>query len=201
MLSEQRYGNVSRGQHLEVFKHWNTGCTLLLLLEEWKAVSCHFPSCHFQDQHLATSCTSCCCCCGFFSPSTDRWYKSFDNFPPSSKEVLLVWYLYKMIVCPCHSLYPVSRVRREQKRSSETFDSVLHHVLWRCLTETSLLLMQPFCSWGITPKRGRGREGKHWYLCLHENLGFLVMLSLYTEPRIGVLISLFPSLGFRIGLR
>lgn len=34
MLSEQRYGNVRRGQHLEVFKHWNTGCTLLLLLEE-----------------------------------------------------------------------------------------------------------------------------------------------------------------------
>lgn len=54
MLSEQRYGNVRREQHLEVFKHWNTGCTLLLLLEEWKAVSCHFPSCHFQDQHLAT---------------------------------------------------------------------------------------------------------------------------------------------------
>lgn len=66
MLSEQSYGNVSREQHLEAFKHWDTSCMLLLLLEEWKAVSCHFPSCHFQDQHPATSCTSCYC---VFPPS------------------------------------------------------------------------------------------------------------------------------------
>lgn len=37
-------------------------CVLPLLSEEQEAVSCHFPSCHFQDQHLAAFFTSCCCC-------------------------------------------------------------------------------------------------------------------------------------------
>lgn len=37
-------------------------CVLPLLSEEQEAASCHFPSCHFQDQHLAASFTSCCCC-------------------------------------------------------------------------------------------------------------------------------------------
>lgn len=203
MLSEQRYGNVRRGQHLEVFKHWNTGCTLLLLLEEWKAVSCHFPSCHFQDQHLATSCTSCCCCCVFSPlPSTDRWYKSFDNSPPSSKGGCLCGTSIEWSYAPVTHFTPLSLTSLLAESGGsrgdpvEAFNSMLSHVLWRCLTETSPLPGQPFCFWGFTPKKGRGEESQLCYLCLHKNQGFLIVLSVYSEPRIGVLTSLFPSLDF-----
>lgn len=97
MLSEQSPGMWGQ-QHLEVFKHSSAGCVLPLLSEEQEAASCHFPSCHFQDQHL----------CSFFhqlllcsSCSADRWYQSsFHDLPhtalrlapslPNSNEICCV---------------------------------------------------------------------------------------------------------------
>lgn len=161
MLSEQRCGNVSPDQHLQPFKPWDRGCTLLLLLEEWKAVSCHFLSCHFHDQHLATSCTSCC-----FFPSADRWSKSFDNRPqpPVLKRFACVIPLWNDHMPPS---LPVSyyRVGKGVEGSSETLNNVLCDVLWKCLSGTSFLVLQPFCFWGFTPKRGRSGKREHWCLC------------------------------------
>lgn len=80
-----------------------------------KAVFCHFPSCHFQDQHLATSCTSCFLFCFFFSLSTDRWYKSFDTHSipqPSSKKVCLCGTFIKWSHAPVTAFILLPELRR-----------------------------------------------------------------------------------------
>jgi hypothetical protein len=91
------------------FSNMGTRCTLFLLLEEWKAVSCHSPSCHFQDQHLAASCTRCCCC--VFSPPKTDGTRALIMFPtqPPLLQKLAVCSIYDRITCPQYSLCPVNR--------------------------------------------------------------------------------------------
>lgn len=84
------------------------GCVLPLLSEEQEAASCHFPSCHFQDQHLAPSFTS--CCCVLPALQTDGTRASSVIFPTQPSVVLplclvlkkpAVRYLHRATVWPC----------------------------------------------------------------------------------------------------
>ena len=125
-------------------------------------------SCYFLHQLLLLLCFS-------PLPSKDRWYKSFDNSPPSSKGGCLCGASTEWSLCPRHSLYaPITHfiLLAESGRSRgdpvEAFNSMLSHVLWRCLTETSPLPGQPFCFWGFTPKKGRGEESTLLPLPLQE---------------------------------
>lgn len=100
MLSEQSPGMWGQ-QHLEVFKHSSAGCVLPLLSEEQEAASCHFPSCHFQDQHLAPSFTS--CCCVLPALKTDGTRASSMIFPTQLSVLLpLCLILTKSAVCSLH---------------------------------------------------------------------------------------------------
>lgn len=130
----------------------------------------------------------------FFNPSTDRWHKSFDNFLPSSKEVCLCGTFIKWSYAPVTHFILLAEPKGSRGDPVETFNSLLCHVLWRCLLGTSPLLCSPFVS-EVLLQEGEEIESKLWYLCLHKNKGFLIMLCPYSGPRIGVLISLCPSLG------
>lgn len=91
------------------FQTLECGCVLPLLSEEQEAASCHFPSCHFQDQHLAPSFTS--CCCVLPALQTDGTRASSMIFPTQPFVVLplclilkksAVCYLHRATVWPCY---------------------------------------------------------------------------------------------------
>lgn len=142
-------------------------------------------SCYFLHQLLL--------CCVFFPlPSTDRWYKSFDNAPPSSKGACLCGTSIEWSYTPVTHSILLAESEGSRGDPVEAFNSMLSHVLWRCLMEISPLPGQPFCFWSFTPKKGRGEESALLPFSPYDFWSCFV----YSEPRIGVLTSLFPSLDF-----
>lgn len=105
-------------------------------------------SCYFLHQLLLL-------CFFFFSPSTDRWCKSFDYFPPSSKGVCLCGTFIKWSYAPVTHFILLAESEESRADPVETFNNILCHVLWSCFIETSTLLVQPICFWGFTPKKGK----------------------------------------------